>query len=77
MHSFERTDTTFVSPQQTAERLTDIAFALIAGGPLQLTVDRERVTVPLRDDVQMRRDLRSDGNRVRLELELSWPAGPS
>ena len=77
MQSFERTDTIFVSPQQAAERLTDIAYALIAGGPLQLTVDSERVTVPLRDDVQIRRDLRSDGDRVRLELQLTWSAGPS
>lgn len=77
METFERTDTIRVSPQQAAERLTDIAYALTVGGPLQLTLDRERVTVPLCDDVQIRRDLRTDGDRVRLELRLTWSAAPS
>ena len=57
--------------------MTDIAYALVAGGPLQLTVGSERVTVPLLDDVQIRRDLRTDGDRVRLELQLTWSAGAS
>ena len=76
MPIYERTDTIRVSPQEAAERLTDMAYALIAGGPLRLTADGACVTVPLRDDLRMRRDLTSDGDRVRLELELSWPARP-
>ena len=75
--TFARTDRVRVSPQQAAERLTDIAYALVAGGPLQLTVDHERLTVPLGDEVRMQRDLKSDGDRVQLELQLSWSAGPS
>jgi amphi-Trp domain-containing protein len=77
MTSFERTATVCVSPQEAAERLTDIAYALIAGGRLQLTVDRGRVTVPLGDELRMRHDLTSDGACVRLELQLSWSAGGS
>jgi amphi-Trp domain-containing protein len=75
--TFERTDRARVSPQQAAERLTDIAYALVAGGPLELTVDHERVTVPLGDEVRMQRDLKPDGDRHQLELQLSWSAGPS
>lgn len=75
--TFERTDRVRVSPQQAAERLTDIAYALVAGGPLELTVDHERVTVPLGDEVRMQRDLKSDGDRHQLELQLYWSAGPS
>jgi len=76
MPSYERTDTIRVSPQEAAERLTDMAYALVAGGPLQLTVDGVRVAVPLLDDLRMRRDLTADGDRIRLGLELSWPARP-
>jgi amphi-Trp domain-containing protein len=75
--TFERTDRLRVSPQQAAERLTDIAYALVAGGPLELTVDHERVTFPLGDEVRMQRDLKSDGDRHELEVQLSWSAGPS
>ena len=74
--TFERRDRLRVSPQQAAERLTDIAYALVAGGPLELTVDHERVTVPLGDEVRLQRDLQSDGDRYRLALQLSWSAGP-
>jgi amphi-Trp domain-containing protein len=75
--TFARSDRVCMSPQQAAERLTDIAYALVAGGPLELTVDHERVTVPLGDEVRMQRDLKSDGDRHRLALKLSWSAGPS
>jgi amphi-Trp domain-containing protein len=77
MQSFEPTDRLRVSPQQAAERLTDIAYALVAGGTLQLTVGGERLTVPLGDELRMQDDLTSDGGHVRLELQLSWTVGPS
>jgi amphi-Trp domain-containing protein len=75
--TFELTDRLHVSPQQAAECLTDIAYALVAGGPVELTVDHERVTVPLGEEVLLQRDLQSDGDRHRLALRLSWSAEPS
>lgn len=77
MQSFEPTDRVRVSPQQAADRLTDIAYALVAGGPLQLADDGERISVPFGTQLRMHYDLKSDGGRVRLELLLSWSAGPS
>jgi hypothetical protein len=77
MTSFKRTDTDRVSPRQAAERLTDIAYALTVGGPLQLTVGHERVTVPLGHELRMQRGLSASGDCVELELQLSWPASPS
>ena len=72
MTAFSRSDRDSLPPRQAAERLTDIAYALATGGPLELTVDHERLRVPLGDEVRIRRHLTSDGNRVELELLLSW-----
>ena len=63
-----------LSRQQAAERLIDIAYALTAGGPLELIAAGRRITVPVEQEVRLGRWLRSDGDRVELELELSWSA---
>jgi amphi-Trp domain-containing protein len=63
-----------VSRQQAAERLIDIAYALTAGGPLELIAAGRRITVPVEKELRLERCLRSNGDRVELELELSWPA---
>jgi amphi-Trp domain-containing protein len=60
-----------LSRQQAAERLTDVAYALTTGGPLKLGGDRE-VTVPVTDEVILKGESRSDGDRVQLALELTW-----
>ena len=60
-----------LSRQQAAERLTDVAYALMTGDPLRLGPDRQ-VTVPIADEVVLKRESRSYGSRVELELELSW-----
>ena len=60
-----------LSRQQAAERLTDVAYALITGGQLRLDGDRQ-VTVPIADEVVLKRNGSADGDRVALELELSW-----
>jgi amphi-Trp domain-containing protein len=57
--------------RQAAERLTDVAYALTTGDPLKLGPDRQ-ITVPIADEVVLKRESRSDGDRVELELELSW-----
>ena len=63
-----------VSRQQAAERLIDIAYALTAGGPLELIEAGRRITVPVEKELHLEQRLRSNGDRVELEVELSWPA---
>ena len=63
-----------LSRQQAAERLIDIAYALTAGGPLELIAAGRRITVPVEQELRFQRWLRSNGDRVELELELSSAA---
>ena len=63
-----------LSRQRAAERLIDIAYGLTAGGPLELSAAGRRITVPVGNELLMERQLRSRGDRVTLELELSWSA---
>lgn len=72
MGDLKRTDKERVSRQEAAERLADLAYAMTAGGSLQLTVEGERVTVPLAEEVRLKRHVTTEGNRVNLELELTW-----
>jgi hypothetical protein len=76
MRDAKRTDGDSVSPRQAAERLTDLAYGLTAGGPLELTVNHERRSVPLGDELRLHRALTVDGERVHLDLRLSWSAHP-
>lgn len=64
----------WLSRQQAAERLIDIAYALTAGGPLELSAAGRRITVPVDKELRLERWLRSKGDRIELELELSWSA---
>ncbi len=63
-----------VSRQQAAERLIDIAYALTAGGPLELISAGRRITVPVEKELRLEQRLRANGDRVEFDLELSWPA---
>jgi amphi-Trp domain-containing protein len=63
-----------LSRHEAAERLIDIAYALTAGGPLELNAAGRRITVPVERELRLERWLRSNGDRVELQLELSWPA---
>ncbi len=60
-----------LSRQQAAERLTDVAYALMTGGELRLNGDRW-FKVPIVDEVVLKRNGKANGDRVELELELSW-----
>ena len=72
MSNLERNDSERVPRQKVAERLTDLAYSLAAGGPLELSVDGERLSIPLADDVLLERDLKAGTDCVKLELSLSW-----
>jgi len=72
MTEFKHSGEERVSRRQAAERLVDLAYALTTGGRLELTVEGERVTVPLADELRLERNLRSNADHVELKLELSW-----
>lgn len=57
--------------QQAAEHLTDVAYALLTGGELTLNAGHE-VTVPIADEIVLKRSGTANGDRIQLELELSW-----
>ena len=63
-----------LSREQAAERLVDVAYALTAGGTLELSANGVRVSVPVADAVLLRRESRTDGDRVQVEVVLSWSA---
>ena len=63
-----------VSRQQAAERLADIAYALTAGGTLELRTSGEQVRVPVANEVLVKRETRSNGDRVDVEIVLTWSA---
>jgi amphi-Trp domain-containing protein len=63
-----------LSRQQAAERLIDIAYALTAGGPLELIEAGRRIVVPIEKELRFEQCLTSNGDRVELQLQLSWPA---
>ena len=52
----------------------DVAYALTAGGTLELSANGVRVGVPVADAVLLRRESRTDGDRVQVELVLSRSA---
>lgn len=72
MSNFEMKETEHVSRQHAAERFTDVAYALSAGGTIEFMIAGERVTVPIGDGVLLKRELKSSGTQIELELELSW-----
>jgi amphi-Trp domain-containing protein len=61
-----------LSRQEAAERLTDIAYGLTSGGPIELRIDGRSVKLPVGDDLVFKRDSTSNEGRTRLQIELSW-----
>ncbi len=72
MSDFNHKEAECLSPQQAAERLIDIAYALTAGGPIELNATGRRITVPVAGELVLERELKSKGGQVELELELRW-----
>ena len=63
-----------LSREQAAERLVDVAYALTSGGTLEISANGVRFRVPVADAVLLRRESRQDGDRVHVEVVLSWSA---
>ena len=74
MSDFKHKEDERLSRQEAAERLIDIAYALTAGGPIELTAHGRRTTVPVANQLRLERELKSKGDQVELALELSWSA---
>ena len=72
MNDMRHTETAHVLRQQAAERLTDIAYALVTGGPIELTINGERLSLPIADGVRLKRDLKSENGQVALDVERTW-----
>ena len=76
MNESKRENSERLSRQQAAERLTDVAYALMTGGPLTLNGERD-VTVPIADEIVLKRSGTANGDRIQLELQLSWSTAKS
>lgn len=63
-----------LSPREAAERLTDIAYVLTAGKTLELRAGDEQVRVPIAAEVRLKRESKANGDRVEVEVWLSWSA---
>ena len=72
MSDFKHEDEERLSRRQVAERLVDIACAFTAGRPLELNAAGRRITVPMGNELRLARKLSSEGDRVELELDLTW-----
>ena len=65
-----------LSRQQAAEHLTDVAYALMTGGELRLDGDRQ-ISVPIGDEIVLKRSGTANGDRIQLELQLTWSTAKS
>ena len=74
MSDFKHIEEEQLSRQQVAERLIDIAYALSAGGLLELGPAGRRITVPVANELRLERELKSKGDQLELELQLTWSA---
>jgi amphi-Trp domain-containing protein len=63
-----------VSRRQAAERLADIAYALTAGGTLELRAAGEQLSFRVVDEVLLKWQGEATGDEFHVELELSWTA---
>ena len=72
MSDFTHREEERLSRQQAAERLVDIAYQLTAGGRLELRGADGQISVPVAKELRAEIALKSKGDQVELELELTW-----
>ena len=65
-----------LSRREAAERLTDIAYGLTSGGPIELRIEGHSLKLPVGDDLVLKRESTSNEGRTRLQVELSWSTAP-
>ena len=64
-----------MSRRQAAERLTDVAYALVVRSPLALQIDGQRVVVPDAEELIVQWDVGYADGRLQLEMVVRWPGG--
>jgi amphi-Trp domain-containing protein len=72
MSDFKHTER--ISRQQAAERLTDVAYAMVVRAPVTLRIDGERVVVPDAEELLVDWDISCADGRLELQMEVHWPA---
>lgn len=72
MAGFKYKDKRQVSREDAAERLIAVAEALRAGGAVELGSEGQSISVQVADQVLLEREYEKKGERIELELELSW-----
>jgi hypothetical protein len=63
-----------ISRQQAAERLTDVAYAMVVRAPVTLQIDGERVVVPDAEELLVDWDVSCADGRLELQMGVRWPA---
>jgi hypothetical protein len=71
MTNFKHTER--MSRRRVAERLTDVAYALLVRSPAALQIDGQRVMVPDADELLVQWDLGFADGRLQLQMEVGWP----
>jgi hypothetical protein len=79
MSDFSQEQPERLSPQQAADRLIDIAYSLVVGGPLELSMANRSFRVPVANELHRDCVPTPNRDRVELEVELRWcaPTGAS
>jgi hypothetical protein len=62
-----------ISRRQAAERLTDVAYALVVRSPVALQIDGQRVVVPAHEELLVQWELGYADGRLQLKMEVGWP----
>ncbi len=62
-----------ISRRQAAERLTDVAYALVVRSPGTLQIDGQQVLVPDAEELLVQWDVGYADGRLRLWMEVRWP----
>jgi hypothetical protein len=63
-----------ITRQQAAERLTDVAYALVVRAPVTLQLDGERIVVPDTEELLVRWGVSCADGRLQLQMDVRWPA---
>lgn len=75
MADFSHRENERLSRRQVAERLVDLAYVLTTGGALDVSIRGEPASVAVPDHLTFARASGSEGDLVRVGLELSWSSG--
>jgi hypothetical protein len=64
-----------ISRRQAAERLTDVAYALVVRSPGSLQIDGQRLVVPDAEELLVQWDVGYADGQLQLQMVVRWPDG--